>query len=178
GGPELMQEVGVRFHVGAWRGALGGWRALVEHGHGLRVEEGRLYRALLAVFHSRAAVRAFSMLHPDWAVRLARSTSKGSRAMRSSDGGAGLRQVAHARLAAERETELVVYAHSHVPALEKAPGGGVYANAGSWLESPTYLVVSPERIELRRWSGGQGESAEGDLLDSVDRGAEEALSKA
>jgi len=47
----------------------------------------------------------------------------------------------------------------------------VYANPGAWMDSQTFLVVRPERVELRQWTG----SAEGDLLDVVDRGAEKAL---
>ncbi|MEJ7813069.1 MAG: hypothetical protein WKG32_21835, partial [Gemmatimonadaceae bacterium] len=57
--------------------------------------------------------------------------------------------------------------------LVHAEGGGVYANAGSWLDSPTFLRVVPERIELRRWDG----SAEGERLDTVDRRAEKALTQ-
>ncbi len=75
------------------------------------------------------------------------------------------------RLAAEPDLELVLYGHSHVPALERLRPGGVYANAGSWLDGPTFLRVTPERIELRRWDG----SAEGVTLDAVDRAAQEAL---
>lgn len=74
-------------------------------------------------------------------------------------------------LAESPALDLVVYGHSHVPALERAPGGGVYANAGSWLDAPTFLRLTPERVELRSFDG----SAEGVRLDSVDRRAEKAL---
>jgi hypothetical protein len=47
----------------------------------------------------------------------------------------------------------------------------VYANAGSWLDTPTYLRLTSERIELRRWDG----SPEGLHLDALDRVAEKAL---
>lgn len=173
GGAELRDGVGLRFETGVWRGDLAGWKAVVEHGHGLRSTEDRLYRVLLAVFRSRLAIRAFSLLHPDWAVRLARGTSSVSREMQTSDEGEGLRTVAHERLRREADTELVIYGHSHVASLERVPGAGVYANAGSWLVDPTYLVVTPESIELRRWRG----SAESDLLHSLDRRAEKSLSQ-
>ena len=51
------------------------------------------------------------------------------------------------------------------------PSGNVYANAGSWLDAPTYLVVTPERVALRSWNG----SAEGLDLDALDRVPEKAL---
>jgi UDP-2,3-diacylglucosamine pyrophosphatase LpxH len=85
---------------------------------------------------------------------------------RARDGGAGLRAVAMQHLAENPRTRLLVYGHSHVPALERAPGGAVYANPGAWLDAPTFLRITPERVELRQWGNG---SAEGDLLDAIDR---------
>jgi UDP-2,3-diacylglucosamine hydrolase len=117
-------------------------------------------------------MRAFRWLHPDWATRLARGSSRASRTYRARDTGAGLRAVAHATLDANAALDLLVLGHSHVPALERAPRGGVYANAGSWLDAPTYLAVTPDQIELRAWNG----SAEGHRLDAIDRRPEKALS--
>ncbi|MBX6333020.1 MAG: UDP-2,3-diacylglucosamine diphosphatase [Gemmatimonadaceae bacterium] len=171
GGEVLTRDVGIDFRLGAWSGPLGGWRAYVEHGDGLREEEDRAYRRLRTVLRHPRAIRAFRWLHPDWSSRLASGSSDASRVHRARDGGEGLRRVALAHLDAHRETELVVFGHSHVPALERAPGGGVYANPGAWMDAPTFLVVHPNRIELRRWTG----SAEGDLLHALDRHAEELL---
>ena len=80
-----------------------------------------------------------------------------------------------AELSAKPGLDLLIYGHSHVAALEQAPGGGVFANAGSWLDAPTYLKITDERIELR--SAVEG-SAEGDCLHSIDRGAKKTLSDA
>jgi UDP-2,3-diacylglucosamine hydrolase len=111
------------------------------------------------------------MLHPDFATRLAMGSSQTSRNYQPRDEGRGLRDVAADTLRARRELELLVYGHSHVAVLERMPTGNVYANAGSWLDAPTYLVATPERVALRRWQG----SAEGPDLHAVDRVAEEAL---
>ncbi|HET7564939.1 MAG TPA: UDP-2,3-diacylglucosamine diphosphatase [Gemmatimonadaceae bacterium] len=158
GGSVLSSEVGLKYHMGAWSGALGGWRALVEHGDGLRAVEDRRYRALRRVLRHPASVRAFRWLHPDWGSRLAHGSSDASRVHRARDGGAGLRAVAFSHLRAHPETELVVYGHSHVATLERSAEGGVYANAGSWLEQPTFLRITPDAVELRRWTGaGDGE---------------------
>ena len=163
--------MGIDFHVGAWTGDLGGWQARVEHGDGLRDREDRRYRMLRRVLRNPLAIRTFRWLHPDWATALAGGSSHASRSYAARDGGAGLRAVAEQRLAADRSTELMVFGHSHVAALERMASGGVYANAGSWLDAPTYLRVVPERIELRRWDG----SAEGMALHVIDRAAEKAL---
>jgi hypothetical protein len=98
-------------------------------------------------------------------------SSQASRSYVPGDEGRGLRAVAERELAADPSLELLVYAHSHVAALERMPSGNVYANAGSWLDAYTYLVVTPEQIALREWTG----SAEGPDLHVLDRIAEKAL---
>jgi UDP-2,3-diacylglucosamine hydrolase len=174
GGEVLTKEIGVQLVHGDWDGMAGGWHAHISHGDGLRAREDRRYRALKRVMRHPLAVRAFGALHPDLATRVASGTSTHSRSQRESDGGAGLRAVARDYLDAHREMELVVFGHSHAATLERMPGGGVYANPGAWLDRPAYLVIAPERIELRAWNG----SSEGDLLDSIDRSPEEALADA
>lgn len=171
GGEVLRDDFGLTYHVGPWTGDLGGWRVRIEHGDGLRQREDERYRRLRTVLRHPLSARMFRLLHPDLGTRLASGSSKASRTHRARDGGAGLRAVAMYTLNEDPELELLIYGHSHVAALERAPGGGVYANAGSWLETPTFLRLTPERIELLRWDA----SAEGVRLNALDRGAEEAL---
>ena len=70
--------------------------------------------------------------------------------MRPRDGGEGLRRVALARLAADPRLDLCVFGHTHAQALERAASGGVYANPGAFLDEPTYLRITAEKIELMR----------------------------
>jgi hypothetical protein len=121
----------------------------------------------------RLAIRAFRALHPDLATRIATSTSGASRQHGAPDEGEEMRAVAFATLAQRPDLDLLVYGHSHICFVERGPHG-VYANAGGWMERPTYLVVTPERISLREWNG----SADGTELDAVNRSAEETLSDA
>jgi UDP-2,3-diacylglucosamine hydrolase len=169
-GGDVLRDAGVDFQFGPWTGSLGGWNARVEHGDGLRAKEDRGYRALRRVLRNRLAIRAFGAIHPDLASRLAMGSSHASRTYQPKDFGRGLRAVAEATLAADPALELLIYGHSHVSALERMPSGNVYANAGSWLDAPTFLVVTPERIALRSWLG----SSESPDLHSFDRRAEEA----
>jgi UDP-2,3-diacylglucosamine hydrolase len=175
GGEILEGDVGIHFQLGALDSSVAGWRAHVEHGDGLRPVEDRAYRRLRRVLRNDLAIRAFRWLHPDWASRLASGSSDASRTHRARDGGAGLRIIAAELLERDPRLELVVFGHSHVAVLERLPGGGVYANPGAWLDSRSYLVVTPQRVELRRWGGAANESAEGELLDSLDRLPQEAL---
>jgi UDP-2,3-diacylglucosamine hydrolase len=171
GGDLLTRDVGIDYQLEAWEGSLGGWRTRVEHGDGLRPHEDRKYRALRSVLRNPLAIRAFRWIHPDWGSALANRSSHTSRTYQARDGGAGLREIASSRLASDQKLELLVFGHTHVADLRRF-GRGVYANAGSWLDQPTFLRVTPQRIELLRWSD---ESGEGVHVDALDRLAEKAL---
>lgn len=168
----LRQDVGVDYHVGPWTGSIAGWNVKVEHGDGLREREDRGYRVIRPVMRNKLAIRAFRALHPDFASRLANGSSGASRVHRARDEGRGLRAIALAELAKQPELDVLIYGHSHVPALEQVPAGGIFANAGSWLDAPTYLRILPDRVELRQ---ARDDSAEGDCLDFVDRRSEKSL---
>ena len=176
GGEVLRDDYGLAYHVGPWEGSIAGWRTRIEHGDGLREVEDRKYRRLRAVLRHPWSIRAFRMLHPDMASRLALGSSQASRVHRAPDNGEGLRAVARAQLENDRSLDLVVFGHSHVAALERGVTGGVYANAGSWLESPTYLKITAGAVELMRWDPRA--SADGVRLDAVDRRAEKPLGHA
>lgn len=170
GGDVLRRDVGVDYRLTPLTGVIAGWHAWIEHGDGLRHEDAP-YRRLRAVIRHPLAKRAFRMLPPDAASGLAHGSSHASRMHSAADEGAGLRNVAFTRLESTPGLELVIYGHSHVAHLERAAGGGVYANPGPWLTDQSYLVVTDDRIALRRWSG----SAEGSDLHVLDRAAKKAL---
>lgn len=171
GGEILRDDVGIDFRIDPWEGDLAGWRARVEHGDGLRGKEDRGYRAIKHVLRNRVAIRMFGWLHPDLASWLATRSSHASRTYTARDGGAGLREAATRRLGGGN-LDLLIYGHSHVAELQRI-GDAVYANAGSWLDAPTFLRITPRRIELRRWDDDA--SDEGVNLNSLDRVPEKAL---
>jgi UDP-2,3-diacylglucosamine hydrolase len=152
GGEVLSQDIGVTYHEGPWRGSLGGWDTLLEHGDGLREVEDRPYRRLRSVLRHPLAKRLFRWLHPDWGTWLAMKSSHTSRNMRPGDRGEGLRKVATASLEASDAPELLIYGHSHVALLERL-GNGVFANPGAWLDAPRFLRVTPGLVELCHWKG-------------------------
>jgi UDP-2,3-diacylglucosamine hydrolase len=154
GGELLRREVGVTYHEGPWRGNVAGWRTRIEHGDGLRNAEDRRYRALRAVLRHPLSIRAFRLIHPDLGARIALGSSHASRTYRARDGGAGLRAVALRGLEQEPDLDLVVFGHSHVATLERGATGGVYANAGAWLDAPTYLRIDEDSIALMRYVDG------------------------
>ena len=171
GGEILRDDVGIDFRVDPWEGQLAGWRTRVEHGDGLRGKEDRGYRALRRVLRSPLSIRLFRWLHPDWGSALADRSSHASRTYVARDGGAGLRESATRRLGLS-DLDLLIYGHSHVAELRRI-GDAVYANAGSWLDQPTFLRITPEKIELRRWD--DGDSDEGVNLNTLDRVGQKSL---
>ena len=154
GGDVLRTQSGAAYLDGPWTGTLAGWRAHIAHGDGLRPELDKGYRALRAVLRHPWSVRAFRWLHPDWGAALARATSHTSRNVRPRDGGEGLRAVAHETLAADPALDVVIYGHTHIAMLErKSRETGIYANPGAWLDEPTFLKFTAERVALCRWDG-------------------------
>ena len=171
GGDVLRQDVGIDYRFGPWVGDIAGWRTRIEHGDGLRPREDKRYRLLRHVLRNRLAIRSFRWLHPDLATPLASHSSNASRSYAARDGGRGLRDAATRAADADASLDLIVFGHSHVSTLERLPTGAAYGNPGSWLDAPTFLRITDERIALRRWDG----SAESADLHALDRSAKKAL---
>jgi UDP-2,3-diacylglucosamine hydrolase len=165
GGEILREDVGVEYVIGPWEGTVAGWKVRVEHGDGLRDREDRGYRMIRPIMRHPLAIRAFRLIHPDWASRLAHGSSNASRNYRARDEGRGLRAYAKQQLAQAKDLDLLVYGHSHVATLERMESGNAFGNAGSWLDAPTFLRITDEALELREWDG----SAQGACLNSIDR---------
>ena len=169
GGDTLARETGAHYTLDPWRGSIGAWPALLEHGDGLRGDADAPYRRLRRVVRHPWSIRAFGLLHPDFASRVALASSHTSRHRRADDEGRALFEVGARELAKPGGARLVIHGHSHVPQLSPA-GHGWYANAGAWYLDRQFLRIDDARIERRLWSG----SGEGDVLDAGDRRIEEA----
>jgi len=174
GGDVLRREVGVTYQFAPLHLQLGAWTAEIEHGDGLRGAADRGYLRVRPILRHRLSVWAFKLIHPDLGTRFALGTSEASRIHSAEDNGVGLRDVALRRLATPGGPNLVVFGHSHVAGLTRAPAGGVYANPGGWGEVPRYLKITADRVALLEFS----DSGEDRCLDFVEHGANEALTDA
>lgn len=172
GGETLQELTGAMYTLEVWDGQFGPWRVRLAHGDGLRELEDRPYRRLRTVLRHPLAIKLFGWLHPNWATGLALRSSHTSRTRRAGDEGRGLHAVAASWMQTADAPELVVFGHSHVPALTRA-GGGVYGNAGAWYLDRQYLHITDEAVTRLRWTG----SAERDVLNVIKRGAEESLTE-
>ncbi len=164
GGETLMQLTGATYTLEPWDGALGPWRARLAHGDGLREVEDRPYRRLRRVLRHPLAIRAYGLLHPSLATSIALRSSHTSRARRAGDEGRGLHAVASSWMQQASDPELVVFGHSHVPALVSA-GRGIYANAGAWYLDRQFLRVTDHHVSRLEWNG----SAAGRVLAEIER---------
>lgn len=174
GGDFLREDVGVDYRLEPWVGRIGPWRTRIEHGDGLRPVADRPYRRLRAVLRNPLSIRAFRLLHPDLGAALASGSAHASRSYRPADGGAELSGIGIRQLDDAGDLDLLVFGHSHASSLTRTPGGGVFANAGSWLERPECLVVTDERIRLLPVDESGRVLAEGHSLHRIDAGAQEA----
>jgi len=156
GGRFLREEVGVAFYPDQLRTEIGGRKALVAHGDG--VGRGDLkYRALKALLRSRVTIGAFRMLHPElgWRIADAASTTeaKAGNDLAAHGRARYIEEWARRRLEEERELDLVICGHSHVPVILEVEPGRYYLNSGDWIQRDTYIVVSPGAPpELRSWA--------------------------
>jgi len=151
GGEALEQETGATYTLEPWRGHIGAWDALLQHGDGLREVEDAPYRRLRTVLRHPWSISAFSWLHPNLATWIAAQSSHTSRKARARDGGAGLLAVGTQALNQPAGPQLVLHGHSHVPTV-CAAGRGVYGNAGAWYLDQQFLRITDEAITLCQWS--------------------------
>lgn len=173
GGDVLRKDVGIDYRLGPVVMDIAGWHTHIEHGDGLRPREDRRYRLLRRVLRNQLAIRSFRWLHPDLATPIATGSSHASRTYVARDQGRGLHAAAERISAADSALDLIVLGHSHVATLERLARGTGYGNPGSWLDAPTFLRITEDRVALRSWDG----SAESADLDALHRSAEETLAE-
>ena len=142
----LEEQLGFCVHKEPFMMDFGGRRVLLMHGDGLNARDVgyRLYRR---VARTGWVIRAFRLLHPDWAMALARFVSRGSRRLaQAPDPGKGSEAIAlraYARnVLAGGKADAVICGHAHSPIIEEYPapvGNGLYINTGDWLFHCSYV---------------------------------------
>ncbi len=157
GGPFWIEQLGAAFHPDGIELDLVGLRALVAHGDAIGGER-RGARVLHRLTRNRAAVGVFRTLHPDLAFALVRRMSPHL--------AAGARDEATRRRASERQLgrargilderddlNLVVYGHTHLPALVPVRDRQWYLNPGAWAEGCRFATVTVQGPALQQFEG-------------------------
>ena len=156
GGRFLRDDLGFHIHPDSVLLNLGGRRVHLVHGDGVCPDD-KLYRVYKRIARNPLVVGAFRLIHPDWAMSIARAVSHGSRSRQQNfDPATGPQAVAlrgHAtHLLTEGVADVVLCGHAHAPTreeIETERGTGLYLNTGDWLEHRSHVVWDGSDFHLR-----------------------------
>jgi len=156
GGRFLRETLGFQLHQRPVILPFGGQRVLAAHGDGVNPSD-RAYHLYKRFARNPLVIGAFRLLHPDWAMTLARSVSHGSRTLLGvEDPHAGPEAQAiraYARGVLDRgEVDVVLCGHAHAPVCEEVTttqGTRLYINTGDWLAHRSYVVWDKGAFQLK-----------------------------
>ena len=151
GGRFLREDLGFHIHPDSVVLDFRGRRAHLVHGDGVCPDD-HLYRVYKRIARNPLVVGAFRLIHPDWAMAIARAVSGGSRSLQKDyDPMTGPQAVAlrayGADLIARGSADIVICGHAHAPTVE-ALEGGVYVNTGDWVGHRSHVVFDGEDFHL------------------------------
>jgi len=173
-GTFLSDEIGTRTVREPMEVRHQGLRIYIAHGDG--ETEGEVgYKIMRRILRNPLCIRLFGLLHPDFAVRIARKVSRSSgrrttRKFRSHSYTQETpvterpsfrrmleryRHAARARL--EEGFDAVVFGHVHVPMYERY-GDRIFLIVGDWMKHYTYAMLRDGQFELRHWNANAEEA--------------------
>lgn len=140
-------ELGINLIEDSLTMKTGSKRIFAAHGDGY-VKKDYGYKVLKAVLRNKTIQFFYGLLHPDFGLWLARTTSKGSRHYTDrKDYGKvdGLVTIANEKI--DEGYDFVIFGHSHNRKFEKYKNGH-YINLGSWFQQPCYGVLINDDFEI------------------------------
>jgi UDP-2,3-diacylglucosamine hydrolase len=148
------KELHIPIHAGDIQRTLLGKKFYIAHGDGKALND-KGYLILRKILRNRAALKLYSVVHPDIAIPLAEWVSSGSRgytdqrdALQKQD---GLRLFAEALLS-KGDADYVIMGHRHKPEIHElarmSGEPGRYINLGDWIKNNTYGVFDEEGFRL------------------------------
>jgi len=129
---------------------LDGKKFYLGHGDGL-VKNDFGYLILKKIFRNSVAQKLYSLLHPNFGIKIAKGTSKTSRSYTvNKDYGEadGLFEFAKEKI--DEGIDFVILGHTHSERVEKYKDGK-YVNLGTWLSNPKFGEFYNGQFELRNW---------------------------
>jgi UDP-2,3-diacylglucosamine hydrolase len=149
----FLREIGVQVHEGTVDLPFGNQRGHLVHGDGINPTDYR-YRAWKRFAKLPFIVGAFRLIHPDWAMGIARAVSHSSRTLFDTrDPYVGpeaksLRAYAQEVIGRD-EADIVLCGHAHAMEIIEYPGPkgtGRYINTGEWIRHRCYTIWDGERF--------------------------------
>ncbi|MER3523287.1 MAG: UDP-2,3-diacylglucosamine diphosphatase [Ignavibacteria bacterium] len=146
----FADELGMTLHFEPFEVSLQGKRIFLHHGDGL-AQNDLGYRLIKPILRHPFNIQLYRWLHPDIGVRLARGSSRTSRAYTSAkDYGEEEGMLREAERHIRRGCDIVVMGHRHKPSMVPIEPG-VYINLGDWITHHTYAELSNGAIALKTW---------------------------
>ena len=157
----LREHLGFTIHTERYTTTLGDKRAVFVHGDGTNPSDYG-YRIFKRVAQAMIPIKLFGLLHPDWAMGIARSVSHSSRKLRTPDDPSTSPEVEAMRVFARGilesgEADMVFCGHTHFPVEEEmttSHGVGLYVNTGAWLRQRTFLEWDGSSLERKYFVNG------------------------
>ncbi len=144
----LLKDYGLTVHRQPVTFTIHGRRVYVSHGH--KIDKrlwSTLWERLLASKFNRSL---YQLLHPDIGVVLAQSVAALSRKQPfSTDVSVVFEKYARSQL---HDHDIVILAHSHIPAFSRFDGNKYYINLGDWIEHFTYAVIDKDTVALKHYT--------------------------
>lgn len=152
-GSFLSQEIGLHVHYHPLNLTIHGHLFHITHGDGiLRNDFG--YRVLRAVLRNNLIIRSFRLLHPDWAMYIARKVSGKSRRLNRRLPAVQARDredlLLYGNSQIQQGAEYVIVGHLHLP-IQTRQNSGVIVNLGDWMYYYTFAYYDGQELRLAYW---------------------------
>ncbi|MCB9249261.1 MAG: UDP-2,3-diacylglucosamine diphosphatase [Ignavibacteriales bacterium] len=145
------KEIGAKVYENEVKIELDGKKFFLAHGDGL-VENDLGYKILKKVLRNKNIQKLYSLIHPDFGIWLASSSSKKSRdytTHKSYGENDGL--FTAAKKIIDEGFDYVLFGHSHIRKIEEYKNGK-YINLGTWLDRPCYGIFDNNKFEIIDWN--------------------------
>ena len=144
------KEIGVKLYQTEIEKEIDGAKFFLGHGDGL-VRNDYGYLLLKKIFRSKTAQTLYSLIHPNFGIKIASKTSRTSRDYtEKKDYGVGDGLFEFAKNKIDSGFDYVILGHTHKLQLKKY-NNGVYANLGTWLEKPVYGIYENNKFDIKDW---------------------------
>lgn len=143
-------EIGLKLHGDTIETEIDGKKFFLGHGDGL-VKNDYGYLILKKILRNKKLQWLYSLIHPDFGIWLASSSSKTSReytADKKYGEGDGLFEAAKIKI--DNGFDYVIFGHTHQLFHERY-NGGEYVNLGTWLAQPCYGKFENEKFDIIQW---------------------------
>lgn len=150
----LETEVGVTIHHRNITIEEDGKKLFIGHGDGLG-DGDYLYKVLRRFFTSKICQWAFARLHPNLALTIAHSWSRGSR--KSGEEANFISNEKEILFGYCQQQQVLnpvdyyIFGHRHLPLELKVDERAKYINTGDWLQYNTYAVLESGNLELKTY---------------------------